>query len=306
MDPAPYPADLRLGGPVALAWVTAALLVGRPGAAWWTVGATGAVGVVVLTLLVLRTGSGVRALSSVLALLATTAACCTLVGVAVGVGHPARSPAVLAATAGRTTEVEVVLTRDLGDADRSTTGTLRCLGGTGGLDVPVRIVPAVPTRAPAGAVLTGRASVESDDGGGPEAAVVFLRGAPAVDPPTGVLAATDRVRQAFVRVTDGLPEPGGALLRGLAIGDRSGLDPGTESAMETAALTHLTAVSGDTVCNTDGCEQQPFHHFFEAQAPLQKLGLMSYRAEPSTATTVQGRSTKPLAPCGHFSPSPSR
>lgn len=244
MDPAPHPADLRLGGPVALAWVIAALLVGRPGAAWWTVGTTGTVGVVVLTLLVLWTGSGVLALPPVLALLATTAACCTLVGVAVGVGYPERSPAVLAEAAGRTTEVEVVLTRDLGDADRSTTGTLRRLGGTGGLDVPVRIVPAVPTRAPAGAVLTGRASVESDDGGGPEAAVVFLRGASAVDPPTGVLAATDRVRQAFVRVTDGLPEPGGALLRGLAIGDRSGLDPGTESAMETAALTHLTAVSG--------------------------------------------------------------
>ncbi|SBN63125.1 competence protein ComEC [Curtobacterium sp. 9128] len=241
-DLVPHLIDLRLAGPVAFAWMGAALLVGVPGVAWWCVGGAALTGVIAVALLGRERAT--PAVSAVLALALTTAACCTLVGIAVAVGEPARSPAELGATAGRTVEVEVTLTRDIATTARSTTGTLRTLGDTTELRVPVRVVPDTPLRAAAGTVLTGRAAVEPDDPGGPEAAVVFLRGVPASEPPTGVLAVTDSVRQAFVRITDELPEPGGTLLRGLAIGDRSGLDPDTETAMETSALTHLTAVSG--------------------------------------------------------------
>ncbi|WP_082688489.1 ComEC/Rec2 family competence protein, partial [Curtobacterium oceanosedimentum] len=180
----------------------------------------------------------------VLGVVLVAAGCCALVAVAVAVGAPERSPGALVDRTGRTVSVEVVLTRDLADTDRSTTGTLRALDAVGELGVPVRVVPGERLRAAAGSTLRARGTVQLDDDGAPTAAVVFLRGHPSVVPPTGLLALTDRVRQAFVTVTDGLPEPGGALLRGLAIGDRSGLDPATEAAMETTALTHLTAVSG--------------------------------------------------------------
>lgn len=260
MDLHPSVADLRLAGPVVVAWIEAAVLAGAPGAAWWWATSAATTGTVVVLVLVLRsrrsrpTVSGVRGdesggvrddrLCGVLGGVLVAAACCSLVAVAVGVGAAERAPQALADRVGRTTTIEVVLTRDLADSDRSTTGTLRELDGVSGLGVPVRVVPGERLRASAGAVLRARATVQDDDGGAPTAAVVFLRGAPTATPPTGLLAATERVRQAFTAVTDDLPEPGGALLRGLAIGDRSGLDPATESAMETTALTHLTAVSG--------------------------------------------------------------
>ncbi|MDM7888384.1 ComEC/Rec2 family competence protein [Curtobacterium sp. RHCJP20] len=265
-DLRPRAAELRLAGPVLLAWVEAVLLVGVPSAAWWCAASTGAVGLVVVLVLVVLTrsgrqgGSGIddegavvpdpstdhhRAVArGVLGVVLVTAGCCALVAVAVAAGAPERSPEALVDRTDRTVSVEVVLTRDLADADRSTTGTVRALDAVGGLDVPVRVVPGERLRAAAGSTLRARGTVQLDDDGSPTAAVVFLRGHPSVVPPTGPLAATDRVRQAFVAVTDGLPEPGGALLRGLAIGDRSGLDPATEAAMETTALTHLTAVSG--------------------------------------------------------------
>ncbi|UBQ03811.1 ComEC/Rec2 family competence protein [Curtobacterium sp. TXMA1] len=245
-----------------LAWVEAVLLVGMPSAAWWCAASTAAVGLVaVLVLVVLaRSGSGTDDLDAglvdpssddrgavvrgVLGVALVAAGCCALVAVAVAVGAPERSPGALVDRTGQTVSVEVVLTRDLADTDRSTTGTLRALDAVGGLGVPVRVVPGERLRAAAGSTLRARGTVQLDDDGTPTAAVVFLRGHPSLVPPTGLLALTDRVRQAFVTVTDGLPEPGGALLRGLSIGDRSGLDPATEAAMETTALTHLTAVSG--------------------------------------------------------------
>ena len=243
LDRHPGADDLRLAVPVAVGWVVAAVLVGAPRAAWWCVGAAAVVGAVVVLLLVVgvRPAPGV---STGLGFLAVAAACCALVGVAVGVGAPVRAPSVLVERSGRTVTVVVSLSRDLGDGDRSTTGTLRRVDGHDRLRVPVRVVPAAGLRAAAGSVLTGRATVEPDADGSPTAAVVFLRGTPTTAPPRGPLAATDGVRRAFVAVTADLPEPGGALLRGLAIGDRSGLDPATETAMETTALTHLTAVSG--------------------------------------------------------------
>ena len=237
--------DLRLAVPAAVGWVFAAVLVGVPGAgAPAVVGTGGMLGAAVLVVL-LRRGPGPGPGWG--GLVATVAGLCLLVAVAVLVGDARRGPEVLRAAVGRgAVPVELVLDRDLPPQGRSVLATLVAVDGTG-TRVPVRLVPAGDLRVhriAGGARVRGAAAVEAGEPGSPTAAVVFLRGEPEVSEPVGWAAGIDRVRAAFTEVTSTLPEPGGALLRGLAIGDRSGLDPSTEAAMETSALTHLTAVSG--------------------------------------------------------------
>jgi competence protein ComEC len=269
--------DLRIAVPVAGAWIVAAVLVGSPSRAPAVVGVAA---VVVAGCAGALWWSRVHGAGRVVVVFALTgAAFAGVVGVAVHVGDARRTPAVLGPVVRGSVVVEVVLDRDLGSGDRSVLGTLVSVGGaegagragdastaggvgtvraagtvagtaTGavaGLRVPVRVVPdrdGGVGALGAGTRLTGRAAVEPDEPGSATAYVLFVRGDVATSPPTGFLAATGHARRAFAGVTSALPEPGGSLLRGLAIGDRSGLDPGTEAAMETSALTHLTAVSG--------------------------------------------------------------
>lgn len=244
VDLAPGVRDLRVAGPATAAWVCAAVLVGIPGSAGWfgLVGAAVACGGIAW----LVVGCPRRALG-VVGLVVASAAFCTTVAVAVVVGDDRRSPAVLDGV--RTAAVEVVLDRDLAPGARSVVGTLVAAEDVDGLRVPVRVVPTARGAggaAGAGSRVRGVATLEADEPGSTTSFVVFLRGEVRTEPPTGLLAATDRARRAFVSASATLPEPGASLLRGLAIGDRSGLDPATEAAMETSALTHLTAVSGDT------------------------------------------------------------
>ncbi|WP_083513585.1 ComEC/Rec2 family competence protein [Curtobacterium luteum] len=242
-------ADLRIAVPAVSAWGASAVLVGSPDRAVLVVVAAGMVAAVGIVLLFVRGigGGGAVSLAAVVTIVVTTALLVALVSVAVAVGQERRSPGVLTDPGGRSA-VQVTIDRDLERGARSVTGALTAADGVTALHVPVRLVPdgdaSAPGRLAAGSTVHATASVEQDDPGSPTAFVVFLRGSVRVDPPTGLLAATDRSRQAFVAVTADLPEPGAALLRGMAIGDRSGLDPATEAAMETTALTHLTAVSG--------------------------------------------------------------
>ncbi len=250
--------DLRTAVPAAIAWSGSAVLVGAPEAAVAVVAVAGVLAAVGTAVLALhsRSGSGDGGapwVGAVASLVVTGMLLLGLVAVSVAVGQERRSPGALASV-GRAVEVRVTLDRDLDRGARSTTGTLTAVADVPALRVPVRIVPDVRAddglgRLAAGTAISGAASVEPDAPGAPTAFVVFLRGSVQARPPDGLLGATDRVRQSFVAVTADLPEPGAALLRGLAIGDRSGLDPGTESAMEATALTHLTAVSGETVRN---------------------------------------------------------
>ncbi|MBT2503950.1 ComEC/Rec2 family competence protein [Curtobacterium sp. ISL-83] len=246
--------DTRIALPAACAWLAAALLVGQPRAAVPTV-VVGAVIVVGAALVLWAVRSGPDTVRVLVALVLTAAALVALVAVAIGVGEVRRQPDAVRSIGPGAVGVQLTLDRDLTPRDRSVLGTLRAVegavgaGGAAALRVPVRVVPAAdssdrPRTVAAGSSLAGRATVQPDDPGSPTAFVVFLRGTPRTQPPTGFLAATDRARQAFVRVSSALPEPGASLLRGLAIGDRSGLDEDTQAAMETAALTHLTAVSG--------------------------------------------------------------
>lgn len=240
-------ADLRIAVPAAVVWLSSAVLVGVPDTAIVVMVAAGVLvagGVVVLALLPRPQGG---AIAVTVALVVTSALLVALIAVAVAVGEQRRNPPALSGHAGQHT-VRLVLDRDLERGTRSVAATLTATEDSAGLLVPVRLVPDVqeqgPERFAAGSTFVGTGAVEPDTAGSPTAWVVFLHGPVASRPPTGLLAVTDHARQAFVRVTAGLPEPGAALLRGLAIGDRSGLDPDTEGAMETAALTHLTAVSG--------------------------------------------------------------
>lgn len=242
VDLRPVLTDLRFAGPVAVAWVVAVLLVAQPGAVILV--AAVAAGVAVLGGVVTGHPALRPRVRAVGAVVLTAGACCVLVAVSIAVGQVHRDPEALRQAVGHGARAVVDLRRDLAPGDRSVVGALRVVDGHGVGAVPVRVVTTSDTVLPAGTVLTGRATVERDDPGSPTAAVLFLRGQPGREPPTGALAATAEVRRAFVAVTADLPEPGAALLRGLAIGDRSGLDPGTEAAMETSALTHLTAVSG--------------------------------------------------------------
>ncbi len=246
MDLAPGLADLRVAVPVAAAWVCAALLVGVPGITVWVlVWATVATGTSIVLL------ARCRGFRVALGLVLTASALCSLIAVAVLVGDGRRNPVALEGRGPGAVQVSVVLSRDLVEGDRSVLGTLERAGEVDGLRVPVRLVPAAGGAGggdggtvPAGTTVRGSATLERDEPGSTTSFVAFLRGTSIDVPPTGLLAATDRARQAFVAATRALPEPGGSLLRGLAIGDRSGLDAATEAAMETSALTHLTAVSG--------------------------------------------------------------
>ena len=76
------------------------------------------------------------------------------------------------------------------------------------------------------------------------AAAVFLPASPpSVDEADGWLGYTDRLRTRF-RELSLRDDRDGGLLPGMALGDRTGLDPGLGDAMRTTGLTHLTAVSG--------------------------------------------------------------
>ncbi|PPB49902.1 hypothetical protein C4K88_04220 [Arthrobacter pityocampae] len=74
-------------------------------------------------------------------------------------------------------------------------------------------------------------------------AVFVPASAPSIDDAGGWLGYTDRLRTAFRELSRGDDRDGG-LLPGMALGDRTGLDPRLGDAMKTTGLTHLTAVSG--------------------------------------------------------------
>ncbi|MHA7282792.1 ComEC/Rec2 family competence protein [Arthrobacter sp. TMS2-4] len=76
------------------------------------------------------------------------------------------------------------------------------------------------------------------------ATAVFLpASAPSVDEAAGWLGHTDHLRTRF-REHSLRDDRDGGLLPGMALGDRTGLDPDLAEAMRATGLTHLTAVSG--------------------------------------------------------------
>ena len=114
-----------------------------------------------------------------------------------------------------------------------------------GSSVPVLVFADPSTAPPIGAVVSLRADVELADAGDDVTYLLFARGDVAQDgDPPPLLAWAHGIRSSFLETSRTLPDPGGSLLPGLAIGDTSRVPEQLDAAMKAASLSHLTAVSG--------------------------------------------------------------
>lgn len=240
--------DLRLLAPACLAWAAAWLLVRLdPATAAWLAAALGAVALAVLLLPLGPRGGEPRPRGSV-ALAIGVAAAVMATG---AVQQQARTagPFGAALAARGTVEVEGALQ----SAPQVLTGDCRYLvdvhlvrfaGSAARAAAPVQVLGACVDLA-AGA--TVRVSGRLAPPGSPGRAVALLRAPQApeqVRGPAGAAAVAAGVRDAAGRVARTVPGDAGALLPAIAWGDTSGLSDDLVSAMRTAGLTHLTAVSG--------------------------------------------------------------
>jgi competence protein ComEC len=229
------PAAWRLLPAAGVAWLTAALAIGVPDAA----PAVAVIAVVVgggLALAAARSRGGVAA-GLVIASIAAGAG--ALVATSIAVGAPARTPPDLveAAESGRSVELEIVV------GGRSIEG--RFAGVVAGSRVPVLVFGERGDAPAIGSLVALRGELDATEPGEDVAFLVFPRGGiEPVDEPPWLLAGTHGIRSAFLDATRALPDPGGQLLPGLAIGDTTRVPESLDAAMKASSLSHLTAVSG--------------------------------------------------------------
>lgn len=230
--------DLRLAVPVAAGWVATAVLVGvphvqRPAAlALWL-----AAGIVTAAALWLR-ALAVVALSLLLA-----AGCAT----SVALQQDGRAPEVLAAAAesGARVSVRLEATGVVVPDARSWEAEVRDVDG-----VPIRVPVIVfggapPERVEIGSTLLADATLEATEPGDDRSFILFPDDTAEVTrAPSGVVAWVASLRAGFLATASTLPDPGGQLLPGLAIGDTTAVPESLDDAMTTSSLSHLTAVSG--------------------------------------------------------------
>jgi competence protein ComEC len=226
----PFPARWRLLPAAALAWLAAGVVIGAPDAA---PGAALIAGLVAVALAI----AAVRVRGLVLPAIAVGAA--TLVLAAVALAAPGRAPAEYLedASSARSLDLEVVV------GGRSDEG--RFAGVIAGTSVPVLVFAEPGTAWPIGSTLALRGDLEPTEPGEDVAFLLFPRGDLAVvhDPPP-LLAWAHGIRSGFLEASSGLPDPGGGLLPGLAIGDTTRVPEPLDAAMKASSLSHLTAVSG--------------------------------------------------------------
>ncbi len=225
-----FPARARLLPAAALGWLAAGVAIGIPDAVPAIAGVAAAVAAGL-------TVAAVRVRALLLPAIAVGAAVLVLGSVALQ--SPARSPDELmtAAEAGRSLDLEVTV------GGRATEG--RFAGVIAGTRVPVLVFAEPGTAPPIGATVTLRGDLERTDPGEDVAFLVFPRGeVTTARPPPPLLAWAHGIRSAFLDASRGLPDPGGGLLPGLAIGDTTRVPKSLDLAMTTSSLSHLTAVSG--------------------------------------------------------------
>jgi competence protein ComEC len=225
-----FPARLRLLPAAGLSWLAAGVVIGVPDAAL----ASAVIGAVITGGLAV---AAFRVRVLVVPVIAVAAA--TVVLGSIALSAPARAPAdlVAAAESGRSLDLEVTV------GGRATEG--RFAGVLAGTRVAVLVFADPGTSPPIGATVTLRGDLERTDPGEDVAFLVFPRGEVELsgDPPP-LLAWAHGIRSAFIDASRGLPEPGGGLLPGLAIGDTSRVPESLDAAMKASSLSHLTAVSG--------------------------------------------------------------
>jgi competence protein ComEC len=228
--------DLRLVAPAAVAWVTAAIVVGVPAAALWV-----------------ALGSFLGA-AALLALRHPTLAVCAvgaaLVCTVVAVQAPSRSPELLleAATAGRHVSGSVIASQVVRSADDAQWRGQLVMAGVGrqvtSMSVPVLVFGEAPD-AGIGATLAVAGTVQPAEAGDDIAFLFFMDGPAELEAqPPWFLDWANGLRAGFRSSAAALPGDGGALLPGLAIGDTGAVSPSLSAAMKTSSLSHLTAVSG--------------------------------------------------------------
>ncbi|MEO8528902.1 MAG: ComEC/Rec2 family competence protein, partial [Pseudolysinimonas sp.] len=228
---AALPARLRLLPVALLAWLAAGIAIGIPDAALPSA---------IIAALVAGGLSIAARRVRVLILPALCIAGAALVLAAVAFEAPGRAPADLAAAAhgGRSVELLVVV------GGRTVEG--RFAGVISGASVPVLVFGDAFDVGPAiGSTVSLRATLQKADAGEdvsflayPKSAIEVIAGAPPL------LAWADDIRAGFVEISRQLPDPGGGLLPGLAIGETSRVPEALDSAMKVSSLSHLTAVSG--------------------------------------------------------------
>jgi competence protein ComEC len=224
------PANLRLLPAAALGWLAAGLVVGVPDAA------PAATVIGALLTLVLALGASRKQLFLIPAIALGAA---TLVLGAVAIAAPARTPAdyVELAASGRSIDLEVVV------GGRSVEG--RFAGVIAGTSVPVLVFGDPGPAWPIGSTVALRGDLEVTASGEDVAFLLFPRGeVESVREPPPLLAWAHSIRSVFLDASAGLPEPGGGLLPGLAIGDTTRVPESLDAAMKASSLSHLTAVSG--------------------------------------------------------------
>lgn len=275
----PSRAELRLLPPALAAWGTVWLSVtGFRAAAALAAGAV-AVGVVAIVLVICTTAAR-RPGSARRAWLGAVLLCCTTIalGCAVTAMHlPGRHPAALeVAVAGhRFTANATVSTQPVsaepplaaaisGDSGGNGGGGAGGVGDAGRVrfhavihDLTVgdtRISGRIPalvfasgsslTAADIGASIALSGSARVLPSSEASALMVYASDVSVVREAPASLAWAERLREGFRTASEALPGDGGELLPGLAIGDVSRVGPELDTAMKTASLSHLTAVSG--------------------------------------------------------------
>lgn len=224
------PPRWRLLPAAIVAWVAAAVLVGVPDVA------------PAAALIVAAVAAGLAVAATrlrVLVIPAITVGAAAVVLGAVAVAAPNRAPVDLveAADGGRSHEFEVVVG---GRADEG-----RFAGVIVGTSAPVLVFGDPGVTWPIGSTVAVRASLEQTAPGEDVAFLLFPRGAiTQVHEPPPLLAWAHGIRSAFLGASTGLPDPGGGLLPGLAIGDTTRVSEPLDAAMKASSLSHLTAVSG--------------------------------------------------------------
>jgi competence protein ComEC len=234
----------------ALAWGIAALAVCLPESSGWLACALWVVAVACLPFLA-RASSQLPAVAVVALIAAAT------VSSHVALAQPGRTAvAEVAAGTGRAVVIDAVISGKLestgsGDlwfdavAGRVAAGAHSFTGAQ-----PVRIgvgvddVPALAGADVGTTIVVGGTTIPRDPG---DRAAVIVRAhditvekAPAAPP----LEAAASLRHSLLVSAAGLPQPGSALVPGLAVGDTSAVDAALDASMKASSLSHLTAVSG--------------------------------------------------------------
>ncbi|EXJ52856.1 ComEC/Rec2 family competence protein [Microbacterium sp. MRS-1] len=248
--------DVRLVPVAAGAWVTAGVVTGTADAAASASALLWSSALVVVLALVhrRRRSAAFRAgrIAPALALVAIVLAVAAGVASHVASALPARGAVAAAEIAGgRALTVDVVA---VGKIERGAAGwrfdavLQRLAYGETTITTPVPVLVRTGD-IPPGLDLGARVSLTGTAwAAGPGERAVLVVDASAtptlIAAPTGVFALASLLRHGLSAVTTGLPDPGGGLIAGLAVGDTSGVSDGLDAAMKSSSLSHLTAVSG--------------------------------------------------------------